>query len=227
MPFKMSIAGLKESLESEQKVIKETLKEIDKENVKDTSVKKLLEKLDSDIGLFVSKIEADFESGLKEYDMAKFLNNMLRLEYQGIFDYNYYASLVNDEKLANRLRAFGVMEIEHARLLIEKIKKLGAKPKVSDATKRNKFKNALEMLREHSSAEQESINLCEEGVGVFSDPEFQWILGTIRLDELEHQKEIKDLINKFKDIEIVFKGNAKYNPPKNINFDSDEPWTEG
>lgn len=226
MSFKITIGSLKETLESEKKLIHATLEEMEKENVKEPAVKNLLTKLDADIDNFVSKVKTDFETGIKEYDMVKYLNNMLLLEYNGIFDYNYYASLVSNDELADTLRKFGTMEIEHAHLLIDKIKKLGAKPKVQPASQRNKYKNVIEMLKDHSAAEKESIRLCEEGVKVFSDPEFQWILGTIRVDEISHQKIIKEMIKKFENVEMVFSIQSKYNPPKEVDFKSDEPWNE-
>ena len=226
MPFKISIASLKETLENEKATIKSVLSEMKSEDVQESGVKQILEKLNTDINSFVSKIEADFETGLKEYDMVKYLNNMLKLEYQGIFDYNYYAALIADDELAETLRSFGAMEIEHAHLLIDRIKKLGAKPQIPAAGKRHRFKNVLEMLKAHAAAEAEAIHLCEEGVKIFTDPEFQWALGIIRVDELSHQKTISELIEKFENIDMSFKIDAKYNPPKDVDFDSDEPWTE-
>jgi bacterioferritin (cytochrome b1) len=226
MSFKISVASLKETLESQKELIKATLDLMEKEQVHETTIKNLLKKLETDINGFITKIKSDFETGLKEYDMVKYLNNMLVLEYKGIFDYNYYASLVSDKDLADKLRAFGAMEIEHAHMLVDKIKKLGAKPKVIPAAKRAKYKNVSDMLNEHFVLEKESIKLCEEGVKIFTDPEFQWILGTIRVDEISHQRQLKELIKKFENIEMVFSIQSKYNSPKNIDFKSDEPWTE-
>ena len=226
MSFKISIASLKETLESEKELIKATMDEMEKENVHETAVKNLLKKLETHINGFVTKIKENLETGLEEYDMVKYLNNMLILEYKGIFDYNYYASLVTDKELADKLRAFGAMEIEHAHMLVDKIKKFGAKPKVTPAAKRAKYKNVSEMLNEHAQLERESIKLCEEGVKIFTDPEFQWILGTIRMDEISHQRQLKELIKRFENIEMVFKIQSKYNPPKDIDFKSNEPWTE-
>jgi len=227
MSFKISIASLKEALEAEKNEIKSLLDEMKKEKVDDVALKELLLKLESDITSFTGKVEDEFEIGLQDYDMVKFLKKMLELEYQGVFDYNYYASLVSDSELAESLRGFGAMEIEHAHLITGKIKKLGAKGKMPRAAKRYQFKTPLEMLKHHAKSEQEVVQLCEEGAKAFTDPEFQWILGTIRVDEIGHQKEIKDLIHKFEDIDLVFKVESKYNPPKDIDFDSDEPWVEG
>ncbi len=227
MPFKMSIASLKETLEVEKELIKSTLEQMESENIHETAVKNLLSKLQTDITSFVTKIKADFEDGLKEYDMVKYLNNMLKLEYKGIFDYNYYASLATDKELADRLREFGAVEIQHAQMIIDKIRALGAKPKIPGAAKRAKYTDVLEMLKEHAAAEKEAIELCEEGVKIFTDPEFQWLLGTIRVDEISHQRVIKELVKKFENVQMVFKIQEKYNPPKEINFKSDEPWTEG
>ena len=227
MAFKISIASLKDTLESERTVIKSTLAEMKKEKVEDDALKELLIKLDTDITGFVSTVESDFGVGLKDYDMVKFLNKLLEIEYEGIFDYNYYASLVTVSDLADKLREFGAMEIQHAHMLTNKIKGLGAKAKLPTKDQRSTFKNALEMLKHHSKAEQEAIDLCDSGLKTFNDPELQWILGTIRVDELAHQKDIKGLIKQFEDIEMVFKLQSKYDPPKNVDFDSDEPWTEG
>ncbi len=227
MPFKISVAALKETLEAQKLLIDSALAEMTKENIEAAAVKSLLEKLDGDIDSFVSKIQEDYSDGLKEYDMVKYLNNMLEIEYSGIFDYNYYAARVSDESLADKLREFGAMELEHAHLLTRKIKKLGAIPVTPGAHERKKHTSIVAMLKEHAKGEQEAVKLCEEGVKMFTDPEFQWILGTIRVDEQSHQKEIKELIKKFENVEMVFSIQEKYNPPKDIDYDSDEPWIEG
>jgi len=227
MSFKISIASLRETLQAEREVIHSALDEMKKEKVDEEALTALLEKLESDIDGFVTQVETEFGLGLKDYDMVKYLNKMLEIEYQGIFDYNYYASLVTDEELAEDLREFGTMEIEHSQLLTSKIKKLGAKAIFPSAVKRNKFKNPLQMLKHHAESEREAIKLCEEGAKIFTDPDLQWILGTIRVDELEHQKKISNLIKKFENIEMIFNIQTKYNPPKEVDFDSDEPWTEG
>ncbi|RMG60189.1 MAG: ferritin-like domain-containing protein [Deltaproteobacteria bacterium] len=166
--------------------------------------------------------------GIENYDVVKFLNTMLRVEYQGIFDYNLHADSMEDRKLAERLRKFGAMEVEHARMLTQLIRKLGGTPRPVPASARKEEKISVkEMIERHLEGEKKAIELCEKGLNTFSSPEIQWAIGTIRLDEMDHMKELTSIYEEYKLSSEVIELNKKYRPPKEIDFDSDEPWVEG
>ncbi|NIO15862.1 MAG: hypothetical protein GTN70_02495 [Deltaproteobacteria bacterium] len=170
----------------------------------------------------------DFQGeGIATYDVVKFLNTMLKVEYQGIFDYNLHAENIHDEYLRERFRKFGATEIEHARMLCQLIRKLGGTPKPSSGHLRRQTPTTIkEMIERHLEGEKKAIELCEKGLNVFTSPELTWALGTIRLDEIDHSRELNAIYDQYRLSTDIVEINKKYVPPKDIDFDSDEPWVE-
>src|SRR3990172_6842208 len=95
----------------------------------------LLDRMDGQLGEFEKKLTSAFGSGLADYEAVKFLNNMLQLEYRGIIDYNLYASAFADRDIREKFRKFGAVEIEHARMIIALIRKMGGTPGRSASTR--------------------------------------------------------------------------------------------
>ncbi|KRT72353.1 MAG: hypothetical protein XU12_C0021G0016 [Deltaproteobacteria bacterium CSP1-8] len=186
----------------------------------------LLDRMDGQLGEFEKKLTSAFGSGLADYEAVKFLNNMLQLEYRGIIDYNLYASAFADRDIREKFRKFGAVEIEHARMIIALIRKMGGTPHPGSGSVRRQRKVTIkELSEEHLAVETEAIALCERGMNTFSRPDLKWALGTIRLDEIEHSRELSKIYEKYKLTTEQVGINRKYVPPKEIDFDGDEPWT--
>lgn len=185
----------------------------------------LLDRMDASLGEFREKLSALTGTGLADYDAVKFLNNMLRLEYRGILDYNLYAGSFADRDTRELFLRFGAMEIEHAKMLFALIRRFGGTPRPSPASTRRRIP-IRELIDEHLAAENEAVALCEKGMNTFSQPDLQWALGTIRLDEIEHSRELSRIRDKHRLSTEIAEINRKYVPPKEVDFDSDEPWTE-
>lgn len=198
------------------------------EKLGDLELIDLLGKLEKNSGDSSGRITEFVGEGLANYDRVKFLNTMLKVEYQGIFDYNLHAESITDQALKERFRKFGTMEIEHARMLCSLIRKMGGTPKPSTAHLRKQENLTMkEMIERHLEGEKKAIELCERGLNLFSNPELEWALGTIRLDEIDHSKELTAIYNQYKLSTEIVEINKKYLPPKEVDFDSDEPWVEG
>jgi len=222
------LSEIRELLENLNAKVEKAGMFLKEEKLKDPSLIDFLSKLSEKASGDSEKISEYVGEGVTDYDIVKFLNTMLKVEYQGIFDYNLHASHIGDEKLQGRFRKFGAMEIEHARMLCHLVRKLGGAPKPSTAHLRRQEPVSLKgMIERHMEGEKKAIELCEKGLNVFSNPDIQWALGTIRLDELDHQKELNSIYEQYKLSTDIVEINKKYLPPKEEDFDSDEPWVEG
>ncbi len=222
------LSEIKEILEGLQGRVEKASDYLNEGTLKDHDLVEFLRTVAEKAGEDSGKISEFIGEGVTTYDIVKFLNTMLKVEYQGIFDYNLHAANVADETLKERFRKFGSMEIEHARMLCQLIRKLGGAPKPSTAHLRRQEAISLkEMIERHLEGEKKAIELCEKGLNVFSNTDIQWALGTIRLDELDHQKELTAIYDQYKLSTDIVEINKKYLPPKEEDFDSDEPWVEG
>ncbi|NIS74409.1 MAG: hypothetical protein GTO08_03855 [Deltaproteobacteria bacterium] len=222
------LGEIKELLDTLSERVEKASKVIGEEKTKDIELLDHLKEIGSRAKGDSTKM-VDFQGeGIANYDVVKFLNTMLKVEYQGIFDYNLHAENIQDEKLKERFRKFGAMEIEHARMLCQLIRKLGGSPKPTSAHLRRQSPTSMkEMIERHLEGEKKAIELCEKGLNVFTSPELQWALGTIRLDEIDHSTELTAIYEQYKLSTDIVEINKKYVPPKEVDFDSDEPWVEG
>ncbi len=222
------LGEIKESLSQVKERAEKTLKILEEDSLKDHELIEYLRNLVERVGEEVESLSQFIGEGIENYDIVKFLNTMLKIEYQGIFDYNLHAESIEDERLRERFRKFGATEIEHARMLCQLIRKLGGTPKPSSAHLRREEKISIkQMIERHLEGERRAIELCEKGLNTFSSPDIQWALGTIRLDEMEHYKELSSIYEQYKLSSDLIELNKKYRPPKEIDFDSDEPWVDG
>lgn len=222
------VGEIKDLLETLADRVEKSAPELEEEKIKDLELLDMLKKIGARARDDSEKMKEFQGEGVANYDVVKFLNTMLKVEYQGIFDYNIHAENIQDEALRERFRRFGAMEIQHARMLCQLIRKLGGTPRPTSAHLRREYPQTLkEMIERHLEGEKKAIELCEKGLNVFSMPEMQWALGTIRLDELDHSKELNAIYEQYKLSTDLVEMNKKYVPPKDIDYDSDEPWVEG
>ena len=197
------------------------------ERVRNAELFMLLDRMEAELEEFRKRLLAAHGTGLAGYDAVKFLNNMLKLGYQGILDYNLYAGSLSDPDIRGKFLKFGAVEIEHAKLMFSLIRRYGGTPRPGPPSVRRRRKITLrELVEERLAAEAEAVSLCEKGINTFTQPELQWALGTIRLDEIEHVRELRKIYEKRKLAAEPLEVGKKYVPPKEIDFDDDEPWTE-
>src|SRR5574341_297148 len=190
------------------------------ERVRNAELFMLLDRMDAELEEFRKRLVATHGTGLPDYDAVKFLNNMLKLEYRGILDYNLYAGAISDPDIRAKFLKLGAMEIEHAKLMFSLIRRYGGTPRPSPAVERRRRKISLrELIEAHLAAEAEAISLCEKGINSFTQPDLQWALGTIRLDEVEHARELRKIYEKHKLATELLEIGKKYVPPKEIDFD--------
>lgn len=197
------------------------------ERVRNAELYMLLDRMDEELGELRRRLLAAHGAGTADAEAVRFLNGMLALEYRGILDYNLYAGAVSDPAARATFLKFGAAEIEHARMLVSVIRRYGGTPRPGPAAERRRRKVRLrELVEEHLAAEAESLSLCEKGIKAFTQPDLLWVLGTIRLDEIEHARGLRGIYEKHKLGAEVLEIGKRYIPPKEIDFDGDAPWTK-
>ena len=138
-----------------------------------------------------------------------------------------YASSIKDPVLAGDLKRFGASEGMHALLVANMVKKMGGTPQFSPPKHRRENKLSVkEMLEEHKKGEIEAIELLERGMEKFSDPEFQYFIGKIRLDEQEHLKEVEKLLKEYKDLQAIIEVTDYRWRDDYAGNEKDRPWIE-
>jgi bacterioferritin (cytochrome b1) len=220
-----SIKGMLQEIKSE---IAECRKAYQIEKVNDAESEQLLIKLDETVTSFIQQIDRLTQVEYGDYsNMVEFLNHALKLEYNAIFNYQQYARAIKDSEVAAHLYKFGAMELEHSRQIARLIRKLGGIPKFNPpAPCCDKTMTLKAMLEEHYQGEQAAIRLYEEGLNYYTDQEFAYEIGKIRLDELDHLKDLKLLITEFEQSELVVHLKSEWRD-NYAGDDKDRPWIDG
>jgi len=227
MKFNQSARFLKDELQKSLEKAKECSGLFKKEGIKNYEIKELLEDIEKGLGNYASKIDKLIQFDEEKYTIVQFLNEVLKLEYNGIWDYNMYASSIKDPVLAGDLKRFGASEGMHALLVANMVKKMGGTPQFNPPKyRREKKLSVKEMLEEHKKGEIEAIELLERGMKKFSDPEFQYFIGKIRLDEQEHLKEVEKLLKEYKDLQAIIEVTDYRWRDDYAGNEKDRPWIE-
>jgi rubrerythrin len=228
MAFYRNLRGIKGLLQEIKQELADCQRLYESEKVTDTESLAVLEKLNTMVTSFSQQIEelTQVESG--DYgNMVEFLNHALKLEYNAIFSYQQYARAIEDPVVAAHLLRFGAIELEHSRQLAHLIRKLGGEPKFNPPASGGGKKMTLkEVLLEHQKGELAAIKLYEEGLNYYTDQEFAYLIGKIRLDELDHAKELKELLEEYDQSELVVHLKSEWRDDY-AGDDKDRPWIDG
>lgn len=127
-------------------------------------------------------------------DLAEALTQALRLEYESIHLYHYYALRLSDEKVAQKLRMIGDIEIDHGRKLAELIKGLGVGVNVDVFGEGLKSFGFKELLDESLQKEVSSIEVFERALALTQDKALIDLLRGFQEDERAHQKIIREIV---------------------------------
>ncbi len=227
MDLQIRLRYLQDKLEEALTELQGSLDAYEAENRNDHDILSTLSLLQPQLDDGIRKLKEINDIDEQRFHIIKFLNTLLKVEYNKIFEYNYYADALENAALADKLRVFGAIEREHARILGEYIEKLGGEPRFNPPELHTRRTFTLEeMLQEHLRGEERAIVLLDEGLSIYNDGELQWVLGNIRKDELEHKRMLLQIISELENpAQTVRVAVAKWAADEHIS-DEDRPWVE-
>lgn len=211
MAFLMKIADLQKSINQTLSIADEAKLLFKKEGIGQKDLNDLIEKVSNDIKQSkegIAKFLKDKQSIIEE---VEFLTEAFCLEYGTILHYKMYSALIENKTVADHLARFGQMEKKHANELIKLIYKMGGTPKYLFKEKKPKKEfeksNIMKALVED---EKKTIAFYEEGLSKFRDAEFAWLIGNLKLEEVEHLKELEKIEKEFRDKEICVRNDPDF-----------------
>ncbi len=141
----------------------------------------------------------------------EFLTEAFSLEYGTILRYKKYSTLIENKTVAKHLASFGQKEKKHANELIKLIYEMGGTPKyIFKEEKPKKILKKENVMEALINAEKKTIAFYEEGLSKFRDAEFAWLIGNLKLEEVEHLKELEKIEKEFKDKEICLRNDPDF-----------------
>jgi len=112
--------------------------------------------------------------------------------------------IIPDEDLKNDLNKLMLEEKKHEEALAARIRSLGGEATTTYAMPpRPREVSVLELLKRHKKSDEACKAHYEVGLTKFREPEFQWMISQLEMEEREHVNELDQLIRKYQDAEIV------------------------
>jgi len=203
MNFSNSLQVLDRKIGSTLRAIKTSRTLYDQEGIKDPELSGTLKQISTELRKLRKSLSGILAAHAGTFEMIRYLNEALRMEYQNILDYERYVDAIEDANLAARIREFGQEERRHAHALSAKITELGGDPRFTVAHEQRPDMTVFELLKKHHATEQEVIKYYEMGLEKFSDPAFCWLIGKIKVDEEEHLETLATMLEEYRDTAML------------------------
>jgi len=130
--------------------------------------------------------------------LVKRLNEQLVSEYKAVFNYLYHSTKVKNDEIRKAMEDFSRDELEHARMLISYIIRLGGKPVFMMPTV-DQEQDEVQVLIYSIAAEESAVKMYTMVQQIIDDVEGREIIGrTIRMEE-EHHRKLEEILNKVKE----------------------------
>jgi bacterioferritin (cytochrome b1) len=227
MNFTNSLKALDRRIGSTLRALKESQARYEQEGIQNAELETTLTQCGTELRRLRKSFASILAAHAGTFEMVRYLNEALRMEYQTILDYERYVSAIEDPKLADRLREFGAEERRHAHALSIRITELGGEPKFTVAHEQRPDMTAYELLQQHLATEQASVVYYDMGLEKFDDPGFRWLIGKVKVDEEEHVRILGTLLEEYRDTALLVQEsrNFKWIDP-HMGKPGDRAWIE-
>lgn len=228
MQFSYAIKKLDDRLTLTQDVLQECRRLYDQDGICEPGLLDTLTRTGENLDQLRDTIKNILAANERRFDMIGFLSEALNMEAHIVGELQSYMRVIPDEELKNDLNKLLLEEKKHEEALANRIRSLGGEPQaVYNLTPRPREISVLELLKRHKKSDEECRHHYELGLTRFREPEFQWILGQLAMEEQEHVAQLDALIQKYQSGEVVSPElkHIKWVDPY-MGTPGDRPWVE-
>jgi rubrerythrin len=209
MAFLMKMAELQRSVSNTLRIADEAESLLKKEGVGQEELREKIKQVSGNLKASEKEIAKFLEDKQSVIEETEFLTEAFRIEYETILKYRHYAALIENKEVVSHFINFGKSETNHANKLIKLIFERGGTPKhIFKEEKPDENLKKEGIITALIEGEKETIAFYENGLKKYGDSEFGWLIGNIKIEEVEHLKELKKLEKEFEEQEIAI----RYNP---------------
>jgi rubrerythrin len=138
------------------------------------------------------------------FDIVGFLTEALRMEHAMVARLQGHLLAIQDQELRDHLHELLVEEKKHEEALAGKIRSLGGEPEVTyEVAPPPKDISIVDLMKQYRCEVQRAHLHYEEGLSRFKEPEFQWILGQLSIQEQEHAVRLDKIIEKYSSADVL------------------------
>ncbi len=183
----------------------ESCKELyEKEGINEPEMLESFDKIGKDLSVLKKSIAEILAANERQFDMIEFLTEALKLEYQITAELQSYIRVIPDQGLCKELNKLLLEETKHEEVLASQIRNLGGDPQVHYKIEPKPAEmSIIDLLSRHRQMDMKTKKHYDVGLSRFKEPEFQWILSKLTVEEAEHLKKIDVLIGKYQEEEVL------------------------
>jgi len=130
--------------------------------------------------------------------LVKRLNEQLVSEYEAVFNYLYHSTKAKNDEIRKAMEDFSRDELEHARMLISYIIRLGGEPVFMMPTV-DQEQDEVQVLIYSIAAEESAVKMYTMVQQIIDDVEGREIIGRTIREEEEHHRKLEEILNKVKE----------------------------
>jgi rubrerythrin len=204
MRFSFTVKKLDEALKQTLDVVQDCRRLYDEDGISERELMDTLVQTGQNLEAMREKLKNILAANERRFDMIGFLVEALNMEHHVVIELQSYMRVIPDEELKSDLSKLMMEEMKHEEALAARIRSLGGEAQtVYKATPRPQEISIIELLKQHKQADELCKNHYEVGLTKFREPEFQWMIGQLVMEEREHVSLLDGLIRKYQDAEVL------------------------
>lgn len=204
MRFSFTVKKLDEALRQTLDVVQDCRRLYDEDGICERELMDTLVQTGQNLQAMRDKLKNILAANERRFDMIGFLVEALNMEHHVVTELQSYMRVIPDEELKSDLSRLMLEEMKHEEALAARIRSLGGEAQtVYKATPRPQEISIIELLKQHKQADELCKNHYEVGLTKFREPEFQWMIGQLVMEEREHVTLLDNLIRKYQDAEVL------------------------
>lgn len=126
------------------------------------------------------------------------------MEHSAIGQMQTSLAVIPDRQPRDTLNELLLEEKQHEQALVARIRQLGGDPYVEyEPSAQPADVSILDLLDRHRDEELRTQKHYELGLSRFEEPEFQWMLGQLNLEEQRHIAELDKLTEKYRSADVL------------------------
>jgi rubrerythrin len=228
MRFSFTVKKLDDTLKQTLAVLQDCRKLYDEDGICEPDLLDTFTQTGENLEALRGNLAGILAANERRFDMIGFLTQALHLEHQIVGELQSYMRLIPDEELKGDLNKLMLEEKKHEEALAARIRSLGGETVTTyDMLPRPREISVLELLKRHKQSDEACKAHYELGLTKFREPEFQWMISQLEMEEREHVSQLDDLIKKYQQAEIVSPElkHIKWVDPY-MGTPGDRPWIE-
>lgn len=228
MNFTYSVKVVSDKIEELEQALLRSLELYESEGVNDPALHAALSDVQTTMERLKQGISNVVQANEGRYAIIHRLNQALRLECEAVIHARSFLSAIDDPGLAASIREWADHGQSHITALRQQVLEFGGEPKTEViAPEALPEMTAVEMLEAQKEKQRAIVEVYEQALAQFDDPQTRWMFGNAKIDREDHLRELDDLLEEYSGKGLVIKEHRVPNWVDPLMGEpGDRPWIE-